>query len=76
MSREEAVAELEQPLYPANELRADREYVIKKFGLTEAEFEEIMQTPPRSHREFASDDAKRDTYARSLQRIKSLIGRK
>ncbi len=39
MSRQEAIHELEKPIYDPEELKADKEYVLKKFGLTEAEFD-------------------------------------
>lgn len=55
MTREEALAELEKPLYREEELRADKEYVVKKLGLTESEFDAIMQLPPRKHSDFNSD---------------------
>ena len=38
----EAIGELKRPLYKESELVADKEYVIKKLGFTEKEFDEIM----------------------------------
>jgi hypothetical protein len=32
--------------------RDDREYVIKKFGLTEQEFDGIMAAPVKSYRDY------------------------
>lgn len=55
MTREEALRELEKPLYTDENLKADKEYVLKKFGLGEKEFDAIMQLPPRKHSEFKSD---------------------
>lgn len=55
MSREEALYELEKPLYPEEELKSDKEYVLKKLGLSESEFDAIMQMPPRKHSDFKSD---------------------
>lgn len=54
MTREEALAQVELELYPAVELKQDREYVIKKLGFTENEFDEIMQLPVRSHLDYPS----------------------
>jgi hypothetical protein len=34
--------------------RADTEYVIKKFGLSEEEFQAIMDAPRRTFRDFPS----------------------
>jgi hypothetical protein len=55
MTREEALEAMEEELYPQDELRQDKEYVIKKLGFSENEFEEIMRTPPRSHLDYPSD---------------------
>lgn len=68
LTREEALAELQQPLYPPRELQADREYVVKKLGLSEAEFDAIMALPPRRHEEFKTDKQLKDRYMNILER--------
>lgn len=55
MTREDALRELQKPLYDSQELVADTEYVCKKLGFSREEFEIYLKTPPRSHYEFASD---------------------
>lgn len=52
LRREDAQQTLQQPPYPEEQAAADREYVIKKLGLTEAEFERIMALPRRSFRTY------------------------
>jgi N-acetyl sugar amidotransferase len=53
MSREDALREMEKDPYGnANLLREDREFVIKKFGLTEDAFAELMERPVRSYRDY------------------------
>jgi N-acetyl sugar amidotransferase len=52
ITKEEALAELEQPVYDAAQLKQDYAFVLKKLGLTEADFEALMQLPQRSHYEF------------------------
>lgn len=52
VSREEALAELELPLYEQAELQKDLEYVIKKFGLSREEFDRLMKLPRVEHTEF------------------------
>lgn len=54
MTREQALEELKTQPYPEEMQRSDREYVIKKLGLTEPEFEEIMNLPPRSFWDYPS----------------------
>ncbi len=60
MTKEEALEELKQEPYPIEQQWADKEYVIKKLGLTESEFENIMRLPIRDHAEFGreKDDLK------------------
>jgi len=54
ITREQALLMVENHHYTPSKMAADKEYVIKKLGFTEAEFEEIMNLPVRSHFEFAS----------------------
>jgi len=68
MTKDEALQELGKPLYDERELQQDKEYVIKKFGLTAEEFEAIMQLPRRKHEEFATDLKMRESYMRLLKR--------
>jgi len=55
MTRAEALEEMRAELYSAEELRRDKEYVLEKLGLSEGEFEDIMNLPPRSHYDYQSD---------------------
>ena len=59
MDRERALELMEEPTYPEAEQKADLEYVTKKLGLTLAEFDEIMCTPPRSHHDYPNSEARR-----------------
>lgn len=54
MNREEALTLLEEPLYDPGELRQDREYVLKKLGFTEEEFDAYLATPPVPHAAYPS----------------------
>ncbi len=55
MSREEALTELGNEIYPPEELAQDKEYVVKKLGFTMEEFDRIMQEPPKSHLDYPTD---------------------
>ena len=68
MTKEEAVNELSLPLYPSELLKNDMEYVLKKFGLSENEFKNIMNMPLHRHEEFKSDTALKKKYMQLLQR--------
>jgi N-acetyl sugar amidotransferase len=52
ITKEEALAELQKPIYDAMQKKTDYEFVLKKLDLTENEFEAIMQTAVHSHYEF------------------------
>ncbi|MBL8087269.1 MAG: N-acetyl sugar amidotransferase [Chthonomonas sp.] len=48
ITREGALKAMEEPICEEGLLRQDKQYVIKKLGLTEAEFEELMARAPRT----------------------------
>lgn len=54
ITKEQAINELKDPIYPAELLKQDMDFVLRKLGLSKAEFEEIMKLPVRSHYEFAT----------------------
>jgi N-acetyl sugar amidotransferase len=72
MTKEEALKELEQPLYSPNELKQDKEYVIKKFGLSEAEFDRIMADTPHKHQDFRTDSHWKEGYMNLLKRTQKI----
>ena len=57
ITREEALEEMKRPAIPEPQLSEDRAFVIKKLGLTEAEFEEIMSAPRRTFWDYPSYEA-------------------
>lgn len=56
MTRAAALDELAQPPVPEQMRLQDRTYVIKKLGLTEAEFEAILREPNRTYRDYPNTD--------------------
>jgi hypothetical protein len=68
LTKEGALRELEQPLYSPSELAADKEYVLKKLGLSETEFMAIMKLPVRRHQEFKTDTRLKASYMNLLVR--------
>lgn len=69
MTRDEALAELEKPAYPANQLPEDIEFIRKKLGLSQAEFDAIMQAERHYATDFKSDFGK----LQMLQRVRRLL---
>lgn len=56
ITRDQALAELQQPALDEEQLREDRAFAIKKLGLTEAEFEDIMSLPRKTFWDYPSDE--------------------
>jgi hypothetical protein len=54
MTREQALDELKVPTYAPALQEQDREYVVKKLGLTEQEFIGIMDAPKKSYWDYPS----------------------
>jgi tRNA A37 threonylcarbamoyltransferase TsaD len=56
MTREEALHIMNEKEYTGSAINDDLEYVAKKLDWTPEEFRAVIDQPPRSHSEFASDD--------------------
>lgn len=54
ISRDEALTELETPAYDAQLLEQDRAFVMKKFGLSRGEWDEIMARPGTAAKDLPS----------------------
>lgn len=52
ITRDKAIEEINKPPYEEKRMEDDKEYVIKKLGLTHEEFEEIMAKPPKTFLEY------------------------
>jgi N-acetyl sugar amidotransferase len=57
MSREEALLELKTPPISNELFIQDRDYVIKKLGLTESEFEQIIKNPNKTFKDYPNNDS-------------------
>ena len=55
MTREQALEEMKKPAYDEALFQVDKDFVLKKLGLSEQEFDKIMQLPVRNHREFDTE---------------------
>ena len=62
LTKEDAFEEARRAYLPPDLLEEDKEFVIKKFGLTETSFSEIMARPRRMHTDFATTGTVWDTY--------------
>ena len=57
MTREQALAAMREPVYPAKLLEQDREYSIKKLALSGAQFEAIMASPNKTFLDYRTSRA-------------------
>ncbi|PKM30372.1 MAG: N-acetyl sugar amidotransferase [Gammaproteobacteria bacterium HGW-Gammaproteobacteria-11] len=52
MTRDEALAALDDPLYPKDELEVDITFFCKKLRISRDQFEDLLKAPIHSHRDF------------------------
>jgi N-acetyl sugar amidotransferase len=71
ITRNEALKELNKDLYPQHELKDDKSFVIKKLGLTEEEFQELLNLPNKSFEDYPSNYG----LLKIMRRIKSNLSR-
>ena len=57
VTREDALRELQQPPAPKELLDQDREYVLKKLGLSVEEFANILASPNKTFEDYPNSDA-------------------
>lgn len=55
ITRDEALEELKKPIISEAEAQSEKEYVIKKLQLSANEFEEIMQTTPKTFYDYPNN---------------------
>lgn len=59
MTKEEALIELSKPIYPDEYFKKDKEFVLKKLGFSEIDFEEYMKAPNKQHNVYFNEYPKR-----------------
>lgn len=55
ITREEGLQALEAPIYPADKVRDDKEYVAKKFGISAEELEVILAAQPKTFLDYPNN---------------------
>lgn len=58
ISRDEALKELEKPLYTENELAEDKAFVAKKLGISVEELDELVHAPPKHYTDYPNSHAR------------------
>lgn len=62
ITKDQAVDELNIPLYTPDQLSADKEYFIKKLGLTRSFFDEYIHSPRIEHTAYGHQEYLKDMY--------------
>ncbi|HEY4062595.1 MAG TPA: N-acetyl sugar amidotransferase [Puia sp.] len=55
ITQEQALEELKSPAYDPAQLKEDYEFVLKKFNLSEEEFDRIMSVPRKEHSDYKTE---------------------
>jgi N-acetyl sugar amidotransferase len=66
LTRAQALEEIAKPPYPEEEQQQDLQYVVKKLGLSLAEFEQLMALPVKSFRDYRNSYQRVDTLKRTV----------
>jgi hypothetical protein len=76
MTREEALAELEKPLYDPRELVTDIAYFCKKLRITREQFDAFISQPPHHHSDYPTWDSRYRALKRVQRLVEKLLGRR
>ncbi len=76
ITREQALEENKKPIYDTELLKIDREFFLKKFRLSEQEFDRIMALPVKPHTAYKSYINVYNKLRPAYRIFKKLIGKK
>lgn len=62
ITREQALAQLQQPIYDPQLLAADMDFILKKFGISVEQFKQYMQVEKREHKAFKTEQTIKHIY--------------
>ena len=72
VSRQEALDILKKPTADSKMITEDKEYVIKKLGISEEEFEEIMSRAPKTILDYPNNHSLEIRFRRLLNKMRSM----
>ncbi len=72
MTREEALEELNKPLYNEEEMQRDIELILKDLKISKEEFESIMAQPPKRHDDYKISVL--NSFAGIARRFRNYLG--
>lgn len=78
ITRDEALKELEKPLYTENELADDKAFVAKKLGISVDELDELVHAPPKHYTDYPNSQSRTQALYKLeafYRNMRSRIGR-
>lgn len=75
LTRAEALAKLDEPLYDSTELEIDITYFCKKLRITRQQFDELMATPIRHYSDFRNWSGRYQQLKRVQAWVNKFLGR-
>jgi N-acetyl sugar amidotransferase len=70
ITKDEAIEEMNKPPFDSNSINNEKEYIVKKLGLTLAEFDEIIFREPKQHTDFKNETKLWERYFKIIKFIK------
>lgn len=70
LSRQEALDELAQPIYPEGLREEDKNYVLKKLEMTEEDFNKILHQPPKTFRDYPNQSMLFEIFRAALNKLR------
>lgn len=71
IDREKALEELEKPLYQDEQIETDITYILNQIGMSREEFDNIMNEPGKSHKEYKM--SKLTLFAGLARKLRKLL---
>jgi len=75
ITRAEALAEMEKPLYTGNELADDKRFVAKKLRISVDELEDLVNHSPRHYSEFPNNEQRVAQFYRNAGKVRYGVDR-
>lgn len=72
MTREKALEELNQPIYPDGLLQEDLDFVLKKFDFSKEELNEIIAFPNKTYQDYPNQSALLGKFRKALNFLRGL----
>ncbi len=72
INREEGLSILKKPIRPKNEINSDLDYVLKKFSLSNSDFQKLIKLPNKSFKDYNNNESKIKILKRLFNFLRSL----